>query len=116
MTDAFPDDTWEQPNAAQSEPNWMGLPDTTEHRTVGARAWCYADREWCYPDNLCWCCDQTKVPSKWAGEHAGAILEVIKEKVTEMRFEASDITVVPDIQLGYEIACDTVLSLLEGRI
>lgn len=73
----------------ESAPNWEGLPDSTEHRTVGPhRAWSYADAEWCYPDSLCWTCDQTQVPSGWKGYHVGAILAELREKVAALRDEA----------------------------
>lgn len=38
---------------------WEGSADREcgEHRTCGARAWCYDCREWCYDDWLCIGCE-----------------------------------------------------------
>lgn len=70
------------------EPNWEGLPDTSEHRTVGShRAWCFSDGEWCYPDDLCWCCDQTQVPDQWRGEHVGTVLRELGKQVQALRHD-----------------------------
>jgi len=48
--------------AVSDDPNWEGVPDAPEHRTVGPhRAWCFNDSEWCYPeqDLMCDCCHGT---------------------------------------------------------
>jgi hypothetical protein len=37
------------PSEAAMGENWTGIEGSTEHRTVGGRAWCYQDNEWCYP-------------------------------------------------------------------
>lgn len=38
--------------------DWEGNPDRNcgEHRTTGARAWCFDCSEWCYPNILCHGC------------------------------------------------------------
>jgi hypothetical protein len=85
--------------------DWEGLPDTSEHRTVGPhRAWCHADTEWCYPEDLCWCCDQTKVPDRWRGEHVGAVLLEIRQLLND-RLDTSRPEYNLGIGHGIDIAC-----------
>lgn len=67
-------------------PNWEGAGGRSEHRTVGShRAWCYDCREWCYPDELCKCCDDTRVPDKWRGEKVGAVLADLRRQIDAER-------------------------------
>jgi hypothetical protein len=64
-----------------SDDDWNGVPDTSEHRSVGRRAWCFNDSEWCYRDSMCQCCDVTRVPTRWKGWHAGEVLDELRAQV-----------------------------------
>lgn len=79
-----------------TDPDWEGLPDTTEHRTVGPhRAWCYQDAEWCYPDALCWCCDQIRVPKQWRDEKIGDILAELRQRIEALPVLQVDVERIP---------------------
>ena len=92
------------------EPDWEGLPDTGEHRTVGPhRAWCHADSEWCYPQDLCWCCDQTEVPDAWKGAHVASVLGDLIVKVRALTHDG-----LPAAQSQVVLKRE-VLALIEGN-
>jgi Sigma-70, region 4 len=92
------------------EKNWEGLPNSTEHRTVGShRAWCYADAEWCYPGTLCLCCDQLGVPLAWRGDHAGWVLLELRRLVTGLKDQA-----IARNDDGQTEAFSAVLELIDG--
>lgn len=46
--------------------SWEGVKGASEHRTTGARAWCFQDGEWCYPDPTmhCPCCMEASADFK----------------------------------------------------
>jgi len=73
-----------------SDQNWEGVPNTSEHRTAGGRAWCFNDSEWCYPKSLCQCCDVTRVPDQWKGMYAGEVLADLRARVEALPLAWSD--------------------------